>query len=123
MRSIADPSATPRFVPLILSCAVWLTLTGCASTGPDNKPVEPGRIEQLKINVTGEHVKKGQLIAVIYSPELITAQKELLEALSLKDKYPALMDAAREKLRNWKLSDSQISDMEKSGKVTSTFNL
>jgi Cu(I)/Ag(I) efflux system membrane fusion protein len=83
----------------------------------------PGRIEQLMINVTGEHVKKGQLIAVIYSPELITAQKELLEALSLKDKYPALMDAAREKLRNWKLSDSQISDMEKSGKVTSAFNL
>ena len=83
----------------------------------------PGRIEQLMINVTGEHVKKGQLIAVIYSPELITAQKELLEALSMKDKYPALMEAAREKLRNWKLSDSQISNMEKSGKVTSTFNL
>jgi hypothetical protein len=47
MRSIADRSATPRFVPVILSCAVWLTLSGCATTGHDNKPVEPGRIEQL----------------------------------------------------------------------------
>ncbi|MBU1214295.1 MAG: hypothetical protein KKF58_03180 [Gammaproteobacteria bacterium] len=47
MRSIADLSATPRFVPLALSCAVWLTLSGCATTGLDSKPVEPGRIEQL----------------------------------------------------------------------------
>ncbi len=83
----------------------------------------PGRIEKLMINVTGEQVKKGQLIAVIYSPELITAQKELLESLSLKDKYPAMVEAAREKLRNWKLTEAQIGDMEKSGKVTSTFNI
>ncbi|MDD2699825.1 MAG: hypothetical protein PHH36_01175 [Sideroxydans sp.] len=47
MRSIADLSATLRFVPHVLACAVGLTLSGCASTGRDNKPVEPGRIEQL----------------------------------------------------------------------------
>ncbi|MBU0689670.1 MAG: hypothetical protein KJ850_00735 [Gammaproteobacteria bacterium] len=47
MRSIADHSATPRFVPRALACAVWLTLSGCASTGLDTNPVEPGRIEQL----------------------------------------------------------------------------
>jgi len=83
----------------------------------------PGRIEQLLINVTGEQVKKGQLIAKIYSPELVTAQKELIEALSLKDKYPSLVEAAREKLRNWKLSDQQIGEIEHSGKVTSTFDI
>ena len=47
MRSIADRSATPRSVPRALACAVWLTLSGCATTGLDSKPVEPGRIEQL----------------------------------------------------------------------------
>lgn len=47
MRSIADPSATSRFVPLALTCALGLTLSGCATSGPDRKPVEPGRIEQL----------------------------------------------------------------------------
>jgi hypothetical protein len=47
MRSIADLSATPRFVPHVLSCAVWLTLSGCTTTGLDTNPVEPGRIEQL----------------------------------------------------------------------------
>jgi Cu(I)/Ag(I) efflux system membrane fusion protein len=83
----------------------------------------PGRIEQLFINVTGEGVKKGQMIARIYSPELVTAQKELLEALTLGDKYPALLEAAREKLRNWKLTDQQIQNIEKSGKVTSIFDI
>lgn len=83
----------------------------------------PGRIEKLMINVTGEQVRKGQRIASIYSPELITAQKELIEALSLKDKYPALVEAAREKLRNWKLSEEQINNIEKSGKVTTTFDI
>jgi len=79
----------------------------------------PGRIEQLTVNVTGETVNKGQLIARVYSPELITAQKELIEALSMKEKYPAFVEAAREKLRNWKLSDEQISVIEKSGIVNS----
>lgn len=83
----------------------------------------PGRIEQLLVNVTGEPIKKGQLIARIYSPELVTAQKELLEALSLKDKYPNLVNAAREKLRNWKLSNQQIDEIEKSGKVSSSFDI
>lgn len=83
----------------------------------------PGRIDQLMINVTGEPVRKGQLIARIYSPELISAQKELIEALGLKDKYPALAEAARQKLRNWKLSNEQISAIENSKTVTSSFDI
>jgi membrane fusion protein, copper/silver efflux system len=83
----------------------------------------PGRIEKLYVNVTGETVKKGQLIAQIYSPELITAQKELLEAITLNEKYPNILEAAREKLRNWKLSDEQIKNIEKSGKVSALIDL
>ena len=83
----------------------------------------PGRIEQLLVNVTGENVKKGQLIAKIYSPELLTAQNELLQALEMADKYPAMLVAAREKLRLWKLNDQQITDIEKSGKVTTVFDV
>lgn len=90
---------------------------------PDEKLLQsqtahvPGRIEKLFINVTGEMVKKGQLIARIYSPDLVNAQKELLEAVKMKDKYPSFLDAARGKLRNWKLSDQQIHDIEASGVV------
>jgi len=83
----------------------------------------PGRVEQLLVNVTGENVKKGQLIAKVYSPELLTAQNELLQAMELADKYPAMLDAAREKLHLWKLSDQQIADIEKSGKASTVFDV
>ena len=63
-----------------------------------------GRIEQLKINYTGEQVSKGQVLAYVYSPELISAQKELFEAQKLIELQPALFNSAKEKLRNWKLS-------------------
>ncbi len=80
-----------------------------------------GRIEQLKVNSLGEAVRKGQLLALIYSPELVSAQKELLEAVSMKDKYPNLLEAAKEKLRNLKLSDKQINDIEKNSTTITSF--
>jgi Cu(I)/Ag(I) efflux system membrane fusion protein len=79
----------------------------------------PGRIDKLFLNFTGEEVKKGQVIAQIYSPELINAQEELLEALKMKEMQPGILEAAREKLRQWKLTDDQIADIENS-KVTKT---
>ena len=59
----------------------------------------------------------GQKLASIYSPELITAQKELLEVLKDESSSPSLLEAAREKLRQWKLTNNQISEIEKSGIV------
>ncbi|MTI32394.1 efflux RND transporter periplasmic adaptor subunit [Xanthovirga aplysinae] len=83
----------------------------------------PGRVEKLYINFTGEKVRKGQKIADVYSPELIVAQEELLEALKTKEKYPQLLEAARNKLRNWKISDQQITAIENSGKVQNLFEI
>jgi Cu(I)/Ag(I) efflux system membrane fusion protein len=77
----------------------------------------PGRIERLYVNFTGEKVVKGQKIVRIYSPELISAQKELFEALKSKDIYPQLYKASRSKLKLWKLNDVQIAAIEKSGIV------
>ncbi len=77
-----------------------------------------GRIEKLFLNFTGESVKQGQIIATIYSPELLSAQQELLEAAKMVSVQPTLLQAAREKLRLWKLSDDQISRIEKSGTVS-----
>jgi Cu(I)/Ag(I) efflux system membrane fusion protein len=82
-----------------------------------------GRIERLAVNFTGESVIKGQVLAQIYSPELITAQQELLEAAKDKTTQPAIYEAAKEKLRQWKLTDSQISTIEESGAVQSTVNI
>lgn len=83
----------------------------------------PGRIEKLLVNFTGEEVRNGQAIAEIYSPELITAQKELLEALKMKEMQPMLLDAAREKLRQWKFTDSQIANIENSGAAKTVFDV
>jgi len=77
----------------------------------------PGRIERLYVNFTGEKVYKGQKIVRIYSPELISAQKELFEAIRSRAVYPQLYTASRNKLKLWKLSDKQIDAIEKSGKV------
>ena len=80
-----------------------------------------GRIEKLLISYTGEFVRKGQVIAYVYSPELVTAQEELIEAHKIKSHQPELYEASRVKLKNWKLSDAQIDGILKSGKVTEEF--
>lgn len=77
----------------------------------------PGRIEQLYVNFTGEKVRKGQKMVRLYSPELISAQKELFEAIKSKEVYPQLFKASKNKLKLWKLTDSQIDAMISSGKI------
>ena len=80
-----------------------------------------GRIELLNINSTGVKVNKGQLLATIYSPELFAAQQELITASSLKETQPTLYKAVRNKLKLWKLSETQINQIETSGKVKENF--
>lgn len=80
-----------------------------------------GRIEKLYVNYTGEQINKGQKIASIYSPTLINAQKELLEANKLKETNPALLESSKNKLRNWKITDEQISTILSEQKIQETF--
>lgn len=67
-----------------------------------------GRIEALNIQYEGQLITKGQLIAKIYSPELIKAQTELIETAKLKESNPSLFSAAKKKLSVWKISENQI---------------
>jgi Cu(I)/Ag(I) efflux system membrane fusion protein len=83
----------------------------------------PGRIEQLSVNFTGESVVKGQVLAEIYSPELINAQQELLETVKTKQLQPELYEASKEKLRQWKLTDDQILKIENSGVIQNNFEV
>lgn len=77
-----------------------------------------GRIEQLLVTFTGEQVREGQPIAIIYSPELLTTQQELIEAVRLKEVQPSILEAVRSKLRLWKLSEAQIEKIEQSGQAS-----
>ncbi len=82
-----------------------------------------GRIEKLNVSYTGEKIRKGQLLATIYSPELFAAQQELITTSSLKESQPELYKAVRNKLKLWKLSDTQINQIEASGKVKEDFSI
>ncbi|MDR2810612.1 MAG: efflux RND transporter periplasmic adaptor subunit [Tannerellaceae bacterium] len=74
-----------------------------------------GRIERLFVSFTGETIRRGQKVATLYSPELLNAQQELLEAAHIQSpQSPALLEAAREKLRLLKLTDAQIAAIEQS---------
>jgi membrane fusion protein, copper/silver efflux system len=83
----------------------------------------PGRIEKLFINFEGQEVRKGERVATLYSPELVTAQRELLEAKKISSISPQLYEAAKEKLKLWKITDKQIEKIEQSNEVVSTLDV
>lgn len=82
-----------------------------------------GRIEKLFVSFTGENVRKGQKLATIYSPELVVAQRELLEAAGLKEVRPTLYNAARGKLRLWDITQEQINAIEEKGEPQLYFDI
>lgn len=82
-----------------------------------------GRIEELFVSFTGQTVQKGDPLATIYSPELVSAQKELIVAAKNKENQPAIYQASREKLALWELSDQQIDQIEKSGQPRNFFEI
>jgi RND family efflux transporter MFP subunit len=94
-----------------------------------------GWVEKLYVSETGQQVKKGQKLLEIYSPELVTAQQELLLARdnfnSLKDSsFPQiadssrrLLESSRKRLQLWDVSEWQIKQLEKSGKTHKTVTL
>ena len=79
-----------------------------------------GRIERLMISAVGDRVGRGQTLAVIYSPELYTAEQELVSALG----YPnvqqrnMLVEAAVEKLRLLNIPMAQINHVIKTRKAS-----
>ncbi len=82
-----------------------------------------GRIEKLYITFTGEKVYAGQKLALIYSPELVSAQRELLEAAKRKEANPYMYEATRKKLLQWELTEKQIDAIENSGKIKDNIEL
>ena len=82
-----------------------------------------GRVEKLYADFTGQFIKRGQKLATIYSPDLVTAQKELFEALKFKQSNPSFYTAAIQKLKLWELTESQINDIIKNGEPQFYFDV
>jgi len=88
----------------------------------------PGRIDKLFIDYTGVKVKKGQSMVSLYSPQLLLAQDELIQASKMAGGMAGIgvggagagalqqtLEASRERLRLWGLGKKQIAAIEKSG--------
>ena len=79
---------------------------------------QKGRVVKLYVNYTGQAVEKGQKLALLdvrYSPELTTTLEDLLRARRRGDRDQEQM--ARKRLRIWDISDQQVEDFLRSGKV------
>ncbi|MBI5438145.1 MAG: efflux RND transporter periplasmic adaptor subunit [Nitrosomonadales bacterium] len=98
-------------------------------------PKFEGWIEKLHVKTTGEPVKKGQALFDVYSPELVSAQREYAIAMqgvaALKDadgdtrqSMQKLAEASLQRLKNWDISEQQVKELTESGTTrrSLTFN-
>lgn len=94
-----------------------------------------GWIEKVYLNYVGKLVKKGQPLFTLYSPDLVSTEREYLIAQKGQEylgKSPyaevasgadALLEATRQRLRLWDITDAQINQLAKTGKVSRTMTL
>ena len=76
-------------------------------------------VEKLLVDQTGQAVKAGQPLLVLYSPDLLASEQDYLVAIHSQGVPGSeqLVRAAEERLRLWGLSDAQIADLRKRGKA------
>jgi len=94
-----------------------------------------GYVERLHVNAAGQSVRRGEPLMEVYSPELVAAEQELLVAANLQRSVgrsevpgvPAsgtdLVAAARQRLALWDVSDAQIAEILRTGRVRRTLTL
>jgi len=87
-----------------------------------------GFVEQLEVDFTGQQVRAGQLLLGLYSPDVVTAQTELLLALALeRGVSPADSEAkasasrgvaaSRQRMQQWSVPEDIIARVERTGTV------
>jgi Cu(I)/Ag(I) efflux system membrane fusion protein len=83
----------------------------------------PAYVQELGVNAPGEFVKKNQVLMKLYSPELLTTQRELIDLLRARDRsatgmhsasedFQRLIESAERRLRLWNVTDEQITKIE-----------
>ncbi|MEX2530596.1 MAG: efflux RND transporter periplasmic adaptor subunit [Gemmatimonadota bacterium] len=94
-----------------------------------------GWAERLHADFTGRFVQEGTPLVDVYSPELVSAQEDLLAAVRLAgelresrvptsvDRSDGVLQAARDRLRRWQISDRDIAHVEETGEVLETLTL
>lgn len=82
-----------------------------------------GRIEKLYVRYRFQRVTKGQKIMDIYSPELLTAQQNMLFLLKNDPSNSSLINAAKQRLLLLGLTEQQLSGLIRSDKPSLTVSV
>ena len=76
-----------------------------------------GRIEKLYIKTAFQEIRKGQRIFDIYSPEMVTAQQDLIYLTIHTPQEAEMLNAAKQKLLLLGMTNAQVNQVIKSGKA------
>ena len=105
------------------------TIRAVGKVAPDTQRVwrvvarAGGYVQELGVSAPGEVVKKGQVLLTLYSPELLTTQRELIDLLRMRDSSSkslhsaradaqSLIESAERRLRLWNITDEQVAKIE-----------
>ncbi len=125
---VAVAPRTLRDMNVVMARAQWRNLTRqIHSVGlvalDENRlshvhPRASGWVETLNVRALGDTVKKGETLLTVYSPDILSAEKDFLVAL--KSGMPEMRDAARDRLRLLSVPESVIEQIARTGKVART---
>src|SRR5215471_17918990 len=91
-----------------------------------------GYVQKLQVTAPGELVEKNAPLLSIYSPDLLTSEREFVELLRMRDQAKSkearetpqrLIESARRRLQLWNVTEDQIADLEKTRKASDTLTL
>jgi len=101
----------------------------------DIHPKVTGWVEQVSVDYVGKSVRRGQPLLTIYSPDLVATQREYLLALRAQRQLgdsqfaetrsgaDSLLEATRDRLQLWDVTDEQIATLTHSGEVQKTLTV
>jgi Cu(I)/Ag(I) efflux system membrane fusion protein len=94
-----------------------------------------GYVQKLAVSARGEPVRLGQPLLTLFSPDLLAAQREFIEALRIRDdarqagfaenlaSADRLVTASRRRLALWNLGEPQLDELEKTRQAADTLTL
>jgi len=91
-----------------------------------------GYVQKLDVTAPGELVEKDAPLLSIYSPDLLTSEREFVELLRMRDQAKSkdardtpqrLIESAKRRLQLWNVTAQQIADLEKTRKASETLTL
>ena len=93
----------------------------------------PTYVERIYVDFVGKTVRKGEPLLSVYSPELVSAQEELLLALKTRGSLAgapgmaadgdSLVAASRRKLQLWDIPESEIDRLARTGQPTKNLTI